>query len=607
MAGSSNTRVCGNKVRSGCLTCKARHLKCGEEKPQCRRCITTGRTCDGYQSCMPAVKREFKRSTEKLVMIHYTPHISTALNMTISPDTQEQRSFHYFRTRTAPDLMACFGSKLWSVYVLQLAQSEPAIRHSVVAIGCLYEGFEHATLGHIADSEFALRQYNKAVQHVIDSLKQYQHWSTDIALLLCALFALFESLQGHYRSALSHITSGTKVLRERHATVPLSPKSYIPARYLDSLFSWLGSQVLEIGDISMLPDQSLKQNCMADPPEPTNFSTIEEVQDSFNMYLHKLLYVLHQIKHTISQGSHSPSGKIKHPKVSHAGLVYFFQLWSAAFDDYLVRNLKISPSSGSPCKIEMESGIQILQMWRTVTSVLLSYDLSAGETSWDRFLGDFESIIDLAASFIERNAKWIPLSAPKMPLPNMSTQVESCERDKTPLSLSSASPYPGPLTDSAHQIHQSSAIRSSPDSRFPRVIKPSFSLSLGIIPPLYVVSTRCRDPVIRRRAIHLLSICNRREGIWDSWLSSRVARHILEIEENGARQYLSGVIGGPKNTILEPIEITSALQIPEGARVVHLGTSLGPQRQGTVRYMKSKIGCDGLVGGALIFEDCFNW
>lgn len=38
------------KVRTGCLTCKARRKKCDEAKPACLACTSTGRQCDGYQS-----------------------------------------------------------------------------------------------------------------------------------------------------------------------------------------------------------------------------------------------------------------------------------------------------------------------------------------------------------------------------------------------------------------------------------------------------------------------------------------------------------------------------------------------------------------------------
>ncbi|KAJ3495384.1 hypothetical protein NLG97_g3440 [Lecanicillium saksenae] len=36
------------RARTGCLTCRARHVKCGEEKPSCRRCTRGGHFCRGY-------------------------------------------------------------------------------------------------------------------------------------------------------------------------------------------------------------------------------------------------------------------------------------------------------------------------------------------------------------------------------------------------------------------------------------------------------------------------------------------------------------------------------------------------------------------------------
>src|ERR1700712_3835315 len=40
----------GSRIKSntGCLSCKARKVKCDEDKPVCRRCLSTGRKCDGY-------------------------------------------------------------------------------------------------------------------------------------------------------------------------------------------------------------------------------------------------------------------------------------------------------------------------------------------------------------------------------------------------------------------------------------------------------------------------------------------------------------------------------------------------------------------------------
>ncbi|KAK7224953.1 hypothetical protein V2G26_012956 [Clonostachys chloroleuca] len=43
-----NRRNCTTKSRSGCVTCKAKHLKCDEAKPECFNCRGKGVKCGGY-------------------------------------------------------------------------------------------------------------------------------------------------------------------------------------------------------------------------------------------------------------------------------------------------------------------------------------------------------------------------------------------------------------------------------------------------------------------------------------------------------------------------------------------------------------------------------
>ena len=64
-------------------------------------------------------------------------------------------------------------------------------------------------------------------------------------------------------------------------------------------------------------------------------------------------------------------------------------------------------------------------------------------------------------------------------------------------------------------------------------IKASFALDLGIVPPLFVVATKCRDRKFRREAIRLLMSSPRREGMWDSILCGKAAAWIMEVEEEG--------------------------------------------------------------------------
>ncbi|MCJ1430149.1 hypothetical protein MMC29_008065 [Sticta canariensis] len=74
-------------------------------------------------------------------------------------------------------------------------------------------------------------------------------------------------------------------------------------------------------------------------------------------------------------------------------------------------------------------------------------------------------------------------------------------------------------------IETTEATGVSPGSQF-------LGVDLGIIAPLYFVSTRCRDPLLRRGAAHLIS-SPRREGTWDAQAAATIAERVIAIEEQG--------------------------------------------------------------------------
>ena len=61
----------------------------------------------------------------------------------------------------------------------------------------------------------------------------------------------------------------------------------------------------------------------------------------------------------------------------------------------------------------------------------------------------------------------------------------------------------------------------------------SVSFEWGVIAPLFVIITRCRDPLLRRQALARLYSLHRLEGVWDSLGAARVAERVVEIEEEG--------------------------------------------------------------------------
>ena len=62
---------------------------------------------------------------------------------------------------------------------------------------------------------------------------------------------------------------------------------------------------------------------------------------------------------------------------------------------------------------------------------------------------------------------------------------------------------------------------------------PRYTHDVGVVPPLHVTATKCRDPVIRREAIDLLFASPRQEGMWDGVLTARIGTWMIASEEDG--------------------------------------------------------------------------
>jgi len=60
-----------------------------------------------------------------------------------------------------------------------------------------------------------------------------------------------------------------------------------------------------------------------------------------------------------------------------------------------------------------------------------------------------------------------------------------------------------------------------------------YRFDLGILPALYLVGTRCRDPFVRGQAIDLMLSYQIREGVWDSFCVGSISNCIRLIEEEG--------------------------------------------------------------------------
>lgn len=170
------------------------------------------------------------------------------------------------------------------------------------------------------------------------------------------------------------------------------------------------------------------------------------------------------------------------------------EAWSEAFEHILCSRAAPGVSS------QEKAAIAVLKMSHIMGQILFLMTFSDSEGHFDAFQPQFSAIVDLGREVVGDEER------------------RAAERR-----------CPDPRTCWHHRDHDSDIFGGHEYTA--SHIKPSFSADLGIVPPLYVVATKCRNPIIRRQAIQLLRSSSRREGMWDSELTARIGMWIMDIEE----------------------------------------------------------------------------
>lgn len=154
----------------------------------------------------------------------------------------------------------------------------PAIRHAVVALASLHERFENHDASilssnyDIAQGGFSLQQYNRAIGCLIEPVTAGGQQALDVSLVACILFACFEvhypiitisirsmtqgikarvylliyfqTLRGHYGSAISHVQSGVKIISS--AKESISPQANHSSSLKSSLIPCVSLETLKV-------------------------------------------------------------------------------------------------------------------------------------------------------------------------------------------------------------------------------------------------------------------------------------------------------------------------------------------------------------------------
>jgi len=370
-----------------------------------------------------------------------------------------------------------FHASFWGREVMQAAIHHTPIRHLVVAVGAAYEAFEggHTTRG--TDVDFALQQCNRSIQHLTTlSAAQTQPQSPrrppeDIYCVLTASI-LFIHIANIRGHFAEAIQHTRSAIRVLESFKASDPVAFpVPLKHLRAMLLSSYGQLRCMIDTIAQGAVGDGDVLVTDLKPATLFLSVSEA----HIYIESLFHNTLAFRQDTFLRPPTTPERLKEIVLWHRELCLALESSGDALDA-----LSASMSSQQPRDEQAKSDLLILRINHIMVAVWLRIDAlqpDVRESAYDHCEADLEEML-------------------------------------------------------VHCEHFVASARRSPQASKEQA---RCSSGLGCVMPLHVVAARCRNPRLRRRAVKLLLECSRREGIWDSLVTGRVAAQTVEIEE----QYMS--------------------------------------------------------------------
>jgi hypothetical protein len=359
---------------------------------------------------------------------------------------------------------------------MQVSQSEPAVRHALVAVGALnerrdlyvkdvtYSKTVVTTSSHSIEAStrqereqhndpFALSQYNKAISHLAKAMNSSSSNSVDTALLVCILFVCVECLRGDYVPALKHFQGGMSIAIAAAGEGGPNSRASQTTGVREKVIPFFNR--LELLGQVYGHRPAYEYGLQPSDIFPRTFHSIVEARDSIVHIMNLSIRLIHKTKFGRYNGEITTADHAYHGEIVQCVLA-----WKTTLDHFL---LTVTPSP------RLTEAATILEIQQIVCLTWLNRSLVPEECVADADIPLYERAVRLAESLTSPDQHHLPSS--------------------------------------------------------------TFLFDMEIVSPLYLVAIKCRHPLIRRRAISVLRRTVRREGLWDSVKVAAIAERIVEIEE----------------------------------------------------------------------------
>ncbi|GIJ83045.1 hypothetical protein Asppvi_001562 [Aspergillus pseudoviridinutans] len=383
------------RSRNGCTTCKIRKVKCGEEKPNCIRCTSTGRKCD-YPS--PAPSRHASTSASSVV-----PVLDRPLSLSPSRVWLERRAFAHYAQHAASFIGGGLEIDFWVGVLTQVCRTEPAVWDAINAISALFEnpdpcidpvwprqnnnGSQVLRPSH----RDALRWYSRSLATM---RRQIDRGSVDmnVALISCILFICIEMVQGRVDEALRLYQQGVGLIFDLRAGGTRMGSCTDFALLQDTIIPFF----LRLGTIAQrisgVPVSGLLEEMQG--RTENIFSSLSSARLAMAaLAAEGMIFQRSVEEHFATKG---PGCAVPLAfKSKQKDLQKRLAKWHRAYTDF------VNSSDPSEVPIGLTS---LLLSFHAVTSIVTAVSTEHLETAYDAFLPQFRLIVEQSAVHLEASA-----------------------------------------------------------------------------------------------------------------------------------------------------------------------------------------------------------
>ncbi|KAL3490558.1 hypothetical protein BJX62DRAFT_238015 [Aspergillus germanicus] len=305
------------RTRTGCLTCRARRVKCDEQKPTCERCQAANLECAGYEQKrhveIPRRKRSEHSTSTEIIPAHYGPDdpssslgLSSVPAPAFRPDglpliglpnnpTLSQRpharardilGYHQYLFRTLDVLFKNEHLSFWRDRLCEEAWQSELVYDAIVSLGGIHRAVlmlsqpdEVDRTRGVDTKVLAVQTYARALQGLSEYLRKSD--SVVISMGALVLFAYFECFNGNLPAAFRHIGVAYHYFQEM-----CSNETLWDSTYMAPIASAL--QDLELISLMMLPFPCLLDSTIDTHPflpSPTIHSQFSAGRDMYQYLL----------------------------------------------------------------------------------------------------------------------------------------------------------------------------------------------------------------------------------------------------------------------------------------------------------------------------------